>query len=117
MITQVEPGMRHVADGTEPGHQEAHIHHAHWFSLNPGSENDNYTYGATDWFFGNGDEETKANFDERSDADPNGPIYGGYMGPTEPQPMIYMLHNKTSAAAARLHRPGRHLHPRDRWRS
>ncbi len=45
MITQVEPGMRHVADGTEPGHQEAHIHHAHWFSLNPGSENDNYTYG------------------------------------------------------------------------
>ena len=46
--------------------------------------------------FGNGDEETKANFDERSAADPKGPIYGGYIGPTEPQPMIYMLHNKTS---------------------
>ena len=97
MITQVEPGMRRVADGSEPSHQEAHIHHAHWFSLNPGSENDNYTYGLTDWFFGNGDEETKANFDERSAADPKGPIYGGYMGPEEPQPMIYMLHNKTSA--------------------
>jgi hypothetical protein len=96
MITQVEPEMRRVADGTVPSHQEAHIHHAHWFSLSPGSANDNYTYGLTDWFFGNGDEETKANFDERSAADPNGPIYGGYMGPEEPQPMIYMLHNKTS---------------------
>src|SRR4051812_42143727 len=90
MITAVEPEMRRVSDGSVPSHQEAHIHHAHWFSLSPGSANDNYTYGLTDWFFGNGDEETKANFDERSAADPNGPIYGGYMGPEEPQPMIYM---------------------------
>jgi hypothetical protein len=96
MVTQIEPGMRRVTDGTEPSHQEAHIHHAHWFSLHPGSETDNYTYGFTDWMFGNGDEETKANFDQRSDADPKGPIYGGYIGPEEPQPMIYMLHNKTS---------------------
>lgn len=96
MVTSVEPGMRRVSDGTEPAHQVAHIHHAHWFSLNPGSETDNYLGGLADWFFGNGDEETKANFEERSAADPNGPIYGGHIGPTEPQPMIYMLHNKTS---------------------
>ena len=97
MVVSVEPGMRRVADGSEPAHQVAHIHHAHWFSLNPGSETDNYTYGLTDWFFGNGDEETRAAFEERSAADPHGPIYGGYIGPTEPQPMIYMLHNKTAS--------------------
>ena len=93
LVTQVEPRMARVEDGSEPSHQEAHIHHAHWFSLDPDSETD-YTAGL-DWFFGNGDEETKANFDQRSAADPNGPIYGGYMDGS-PQPMIYMLHNKTS---------------------
>ena len=96
MVVSVEPGMRRVDDGSEPAHQVAHIHHAHWFSMNPGSENDNYTFGLTDWFFGNGDEETKANFQQRSAAQPKGPIYGGHIGQTEPQPMIYMLHNKTS---------------------
>ncbi len=97
MVTSVEPGLRNALNGTEPAHQVAHIHHAHWFDLNIGSETDNYFYGLADWFFGNGDEETKANFEERSAADPKGPIYGGYMGALEPQPMIYMLHNKTSA--------------------
>ena len=95
MVTSVEPGMRLVADGTEPAHQTAHIHHAHWFSVNPGSETDNYLGGLGDWFFGNGDEETRANFEQRSAADPNGPVYGGHIGLSEPQPMIYMLHNKT----------------------
>ena len=97
MVTSVEPGMRLVSDGTEPDHQTGHIHHAHWFSLNPGSETDNYLGGLGDWFFGNGDEETRANFEERSAADPKGPIYGGHIGPLEPQPMIYMLHNKTAS--------------------
>jgi plastocyanin len=97
MVVSVEPGMRRASDGTEPAHQVAHIHHAHWFSLNPGSENDNYTYGLTDWFYGNGDEETKADFEQRSAAQPKGPIYGGHIDSTEPQPMIYMLHNKTAS--------------------
>jgi plastocyanin len=96
MVASVEPGMRRANDGSEPSHQEAHIHHAHWFSSNPGSETDNYTYGLHDWFFGNGDEETKADFEQRSAADPNGPIYGGHIGPDEPQTIIYMLHNKTA---------------------
>lgn len=97
LITSVEPGMRNVIDGTEPAHQVAHIHHAHWFDLNIGSKTDNYLFGLADWFFGNGDEETKANFEQRSAIDPKGPIYGGYVGMLKPQPMIYMLHNKTSA--------------------
>ena len=41
---------------------------------------------------------------ERSAADPNGPIYGQYIGAGGPQLMIYMLHNKTQPAAERLHR-------------
>ena len=88
--------MRRVADLTEPGHQEAHIHHAHWFALDPGNKEDNYTYGNTEWVFGNGDEETRADFQERSAADPKGPVYGQYVTPAAPQLMIYMLHNKTS---------------------
>ena len=95
-IISVEPGMRRVQNLTEPGHQEAHIHHAHWFALDPGNKEDNYTRGNTEWIFGNGDEETKADFAERSAAEPNGPIYGQYVGRSGPQLMIYMLHNKTS---------------------
>lgn len=95
-ILAIEPGMRRVADLSEPSHQEAHIHHSHWFALDPGNEEDNYTYGNTEWIFGNGDEETRAEFQERSAADPDGPIYGQYIGATGPQLMIYMLHNKTS---------------------
>ena len=94
-IHAIEPGMRRVTDLSEPGHQEAHIHHAHWFALDPGNKEDNYTYGNTEWVFGNGDEETRADFQERSAADPKGPVYGQHVTPAAPQVMIYMLHNKT----------------------
>lgn len=94
-ILSVEPGMRRLADGSEPGHQEAHIHHAHWFGLDIGNKEDNYLGGIGEWIFGNGDEETKADFTERSAAEPDGPIYGNYINGS-PQLMIYMLHNKTS---------------------
>ncbi|HWH43673.1 MAG TPA: hypothetical protein VNT32_02985 [Thermoleophilaceae bacterium] len=95
-ILAIEPGLRRAADLTEPSHQEAHIHHAHWFAADPGNKEDNYTQGNTEWIFGNGDEETRADFEERSNADPNGPIYGQYVGTGGPQLMIYMLHNKTA---------------------
>ncbi len=95
-IISVEPGMRRVENLTEPSHQEGHIHHAHWFAVDPGNKEDNYTKGNTEWIFGNGDEETKADFTERSAAEPHGPIYGQYVGRAGPQLMIYMLHNKTS---------------------
>jgi hypothetical protein len=95
-ILAIEPGMRRVSDFSEPTHQEAHIHHAHWFALDPGNPEDNYTGGNTEWVFGNGDEETRADFQERSAADPYGPVYGQYIGASAPQIMIYMLHNKTN---------------------
>jgi len=46
-LVALEPGMKRVADLTEPSHQEAHIHHAHWFALDPGNKEDNYTGGNT----------------------------------------------------------------------
>jgi hypothetical protein len=95
-VTTIEPGMRRVEDLSEPGHQEAHIHHAHWFALDPGNEHDNYFGGLMQWAFGNGDEETRADSTERTAAEPGGPIYGGALKGTQPQVMIYMLHNKTS---------------------
>jgi plastocyanin len=96
MIVAVEPGLRRVEDLSVPSMQEAHIHHAHWFRLDPGNPEDNYLFGNGEWIFGTGDEETRADFSERSEADPNGPIYGQQLSATGPQLMIYMLHNKTS---------------------
>ena len=96
-IQSIEPGMRRVTDSTEPSRQEAHIHHAHWFGLDPGNEEDEYFRGNAEWIFGNGDEETRGDFRQRSAADPNGPEYGAYIERGDPQAMIYMLHNKTAA--------------------
>lgn len=96
VITSVAPKLRRAEDISEPSHQQAHIHHAHWFAVDPGNEEDNYTYGNTEWIFGTGDELTPADFSARSNADPKGPIYGQYIGAEGPQAMIYMLHNKTS---------------------
>lgn len=96
MIISVEPELRISPDWEEPSHQVAHIHHAHWFALDPGNEEDNYTGGNTEWIFGNGDEETRADFAERSKAQKRGPVYGEYIGLGGPQALIYMLHNKTA---------------------
>jgi polyvinyl alcohol dehydrogenase (cytochrome) len=96
-MVSVEPSMRRVQDLSEPSHMEGHIHHAHWFAADPGNKEDNYTRGNTEWIFGNGDEETKGDFQERTDADPNGPVYGQFIRQGNPQLMIYMLHNKTAA--------------------
>jgi hypothetical protein len=96
MILQVEPELRVNPDWQVPSHQVAHIHHAHWFALDPGNEEDNYTGGNTEWIFGNGDEETRADFMQRSNAQKKGPFYGEYIGLAGPQAMIYMLHNKTA---------------------
>ena len=92
----VEPGLRYADTLMEPVHQQAHIHHAHWLRLKPGHEEDNHTAGFTRWVFGSGDEETIADSQPRTAADPSGPVYGGKTGPGEVEPMIYMIHNKTA---------------------
>ena len=99
-LISLEPAMRRVADLSEPMHTEAHIHHAHWFGFDPGNDEDNYFDqagpGTHEWVFGNGDEETRADFRRRSAAEPGGPVYGNYLPAGRNQTVIYMLHNKTA---------------------
>ncbi|HEX8074786.1 MAG TPA: PQQ-binding-like beta-propeller repeat protein [Thermoleophilaceae bacterium] len=96
-LEYVDPQMYRVADMTEPSHQEAHIHHAHWFGLDPGNKEDNYTSGTHEWVFGMGDEETRGDFRERSAANgSHGAVYGQYIPGGQQQDLIYMLHNKTN---------------------
>ena len=94
-LEYVAPYMRRVQDLSEPNHQEAHIHHAHWFRAGPGDPSDNYFHGGAEWIFGQGDEQTHADFRQRSNADPSGPEYGEFIPQGDPQVLIYMLHNKT----------------------
>ncbi|MEA2124997.1 MAG: hypothetical protein QOI80_1779, partial [Solirubrobacteraceae bacterium] len=103
-LISLEPAMRRVQDLSEPMHTEAHIHHAHWFGFDPGNEEDNYFnqagVGTHEWVFGNGDEETRADFQRRSAAQPKGPVYGNFLPAGRNQTIIYMLHNKTSQPMA-----------------
>jgi polyvinyl alcohol dehydrogenase (cytochrome) len=103
-LISLEPAMRRVSDLSEPMHTEAHIHHAHWFGFDPGNEEDNYFdqtgIGTHEWVFGNGDEETRADFRRRSAAQPDGPVYGNFLPAGRNQTVIYMLHNKTSQPMA-----------------
>ena len=95
-VLSIEPGLKRIGDYSVPTHQEAHIHHAHWLRFDPGNDHDNYTYGFTQWLWGTGDEETRADARRQTKADPKGPVYGGQTGPGEVEPVIYMIHNKTS---------------------
>ncbi|MDQ3933958.1 MAG: hypothetical protein M3340_04930 [Actinomycetota bacterium] len=95
-VLSIEPRLRLATDFATPQHQHAHIHHAHWLRLDPGNEEDSYTYGFTQWLWGTGDEETRADARRQSSAEPNGPVYGGHTAPGEVEPVIYMIHNKTS---------------------
>ncbi|MFL5895001.1 MAG: PQQ-binding-like beta-propeller repeat protein [Thermoleophilaceae bacterium] len=96
-LVSLEPKLVKWPDMIQPSHQEAHIHHAHWFRPDPGNKEDNYFGGTHEWIFGNGDEETRGDFQPRTAAGgPNGPVYGQYFD-EGPQTIIYMLHNKTAA--------------------
>ena len=103
-LISLEPAMRRVQDLSEPMHTEAHIHHAHWFGFDPDNKEDNYFsqpgFGTHEWVFGNGDEETRADFRRRTAADPKGPVYGNYLPAGRNQTVIYMLHNKTAEPMA-----------------
>ena len=111
-MLSIEPEMRMADTMEEPSHQVAHIHHAHWFTLDPGNEEDNYTAGYTEWIFGNGDEETKADFQERSAAEPNGPDLRQYIDAAEPAADDLHAAQQDRQRFHRLHRARRHLHPR-----
>ncbi|HLF70231.1 MAG TPA: hypothetical protein VI541_04675 [Actinomycetota bacterium] len=101
--TAIAPNLVDAVTGEEPAHQVAHIHHAHWLQIVGDSDHERYPlYGPTDpyvglsWVFGTGEEKTQGSLNDRADADPLGPRYGMFIDGSQPQSLIFMVHNKTS---------------------
>lgn len=108
----VAPDLVDAASGRIPTQQEAHIHHAHWFRI---SENPDYDYytdlgDATpggvgggkglSWVFGTGEEKTQGRLEDRAARDiaaGNNWNYGIPVSASEPNAMIYMIHNKLAS--------------------
>lgn len=86
------------ADGTEPGHQELHIHHAHWWFLEPGAPNygPSVPFPGWKWISGSGEEETEGSFDLVSAAEGGNRRYGLAVREGERTLLINMIHNKTT---------------------
>lgn len=84
------------ADGTELSHQQMHIHHAHWWFLDPEAENYGPVVPGWKWIAGSGEEETEGDFQLVADSDPSGPGYGIYVRDGERVLQVNMLHNKTT---------------------
>lgn len=84
------------ADGSEPSHQEMHIHHSHWWFVDP-NDGDRYPLPWMRWISGSGEEQTRGDFREIAAADPDGPRFGLFVGRGDRVAMINMLHNKTSS--------------------
>lgn len=87
-----------LADGTEPSHQDMHIHHAHWWFLQPGAKNygPSVPFPGWKWISGAGEEETEGSFSLVADAnpDPAAPRYGLAVREGERVLQFNMLHNK-----------------------
>ena len=96
MVLSVEPGMRRAdrRDGAgAPG--RAHPPRA-LVQPQPGQRDRQLLYGLADWIFGNGDEETRANFQERSAPPTRTARLRRPHRPDRAAAVIYMLHNKTA---------------------
>lgn len=87
------------ADGNEPSTQQVHIHHAHWWLIEPGAKN----YGPAvpfpgmKWIAGSGEEKTNGDFGliAGADPDPAAPRYGIETRSGDRVLLINMVHNKT----------------------
>lgn len=102
-LTDVQANVYDAQTGATPSNQDMHIHHAHWFRLSEDPDDEYYVDGAglfgIAWVFGTGEERTRGNIDARTDAEgEDGPSYGIYIEPGQPQVLIYMLHNKNNQA-------------------
>lgn len=89
-----EPIVVDVNEQPLPSHK-IHIHHAHWYWLDPQQE------GYHRWFYGTGEERTQGSLWPIAKADPrfsDGLRYGVYLEQGERLGFLSMLHNKTSEA-------------------
>lgn len=105
--TAVAPQLIDPVTGEEPKNQHAHIHHAHWLRITNDHNEHAYNIGVEEysqgwhlsWVFGTGEERTQGSIYDRvapEDA-AAGFAYGMYIKGDQPQALIYMIHNKTSA--------------------
>ena len=83
------------ADGLEPLNQEMHIHHSHWWFIDP-DDRDSDPLPWMRWISGSGEERTRGDLRTLGAADPSGPEYGISVAPGDRVAMINMLHNKTT---------------------
>jgi plastocyanin len=82
-------------DGTMMSNHAIHIHHAHWYWLDPAHE------GYHRWFYGTGEERTQGSFWPRAQTDPrfkDGLRYGVELHAGDHLGFLSMLHNKTAEA-------------------
>ena len=82
-------------DGEPLSSHAIHIHHAHWYWLDPEHE------GYHRWFYGTGEERTQGSFWPRAQADPrfdDGLRYGVQLRAGDHLGFLSMLHNKTAEA-------------------
>lgn len=90
------------ADGNEPSTQQVHIHHAHWWLLEPGAENygPKVPFPGWKWIAGSGEEKTNGDFRfvAAADPDPAAPRYGIETRAGDRVLLINMVHNKTAAS-------------------
>ena len=90
------------ADGNEPSTQEVHIHHAHWWLIEPGAENygPKVPFPGWKWIAGSGEEKTNGDFRliAGADPDPAAPRYGIQTRTGDRVLLINMVHNKTAAS-------------------
>ncbi|HEX9695105.1 MAG TPA: hypothetical protein VGB64_02180 [Actinomycetota bacterium] len=102
-IVAIAPDLVDATSGKIPTQQEAHIHHAHWFRVSENPNNDYYTSvngKGLSWVFGTGEEKTQGRLDDRARLDAaagNNWNYGIPIDGSEPNAMIYMIHNKLAS--------------------
>jgi plastocyanin len=83
------------ADGTEAPSHQIHIHHAHWYWLDPEAP------GYHRWFYGTGEERTQGSINPSAQADPrysDGMRFGIPVTSGDRLGFLSMLHNKTPNA-------------------
>ncbi len=89
-------------NGNEPSNQQVHIHHAHWWLIEPGSTNygPNVPFPGWKWIAGSGEEKTNGDFGliAAADPDPAAPRYGIETKAGDRVLQINMVHNKTAAS-------------------
>ena len=84
------------AQGKELGHDDGvHLHHAHLFRREHGTNDSSDGYQGLEWVFGTGDEQTAGSFDAISRTEPSGERFGVRLFRGDPMALVWMPMNMT----------------------